>query len=115
MAEEEYDFGDLDEFEDLDEEEEEFEGEATALEFEDEFENEEAAVDFEDEFDRLRQKTARTSAVYDEMDVDAEMEEAESQGFFSQITPVQRLILLVLLLLDIVVIAVGFMAVFGAI
>lgn len=114
MAEEEFDFGNLDEFEDL-EDEEEFEGQGATLEFEDEFESDEAAVDFEDEFDRLRQKTARTSAVYDEMDLDADLEEVDSQGFLSQITPVQRLILLVVLLLDIVVIAVGFMAVFGVI
>lgn len=114
MAEEEFDFGNLDEFEDL-EDEEEFEAQGDALEFEDEFEGDDAAVEFEDEFDRLRQKTARTSAVYDEMDLDTDLEEAESQGFFSQITPVQRLILLVVLLLDIVVIAVGFMAVFGVI
>lgn len=114
MAEEEFDFGDLDEFEDL-EEEEEFGGESTALEFEDQFEDDEAAVDFEDEFDRLREKTARTSAVYDDMDLDADLAEVESEGFLSQITPVQRLILLVLLFLDIVVIAVGFMAVFGVI
>ena len=33
--------------------------------------------DFEDEFDRLRQKTARTSAVYDEM----ELEEGYSVPF----------------------------------
>lgn len=75
-------------------------------------EEEEVSFDFEDEFDRLREKTSRTSAVYDDMDLEDELEEEEPQGFLAQITPVQRLILLVLLLLDIVVIAIGTMAVF---
>lgn len=110
MAEEEFDFEgleDFDEFEDL-----EAESQATdqAADQEDDL-----GLEFEDEFDRLRQKTARTSAVYDEMDLEDELEAEESGGFFSQISPGQRLILLVLLLLDIVVIAVGFMAVFGVI
>lgn len=71
--------------------------------------------DFEDEFDRLREKTARTSSVYDDMAYDDELVVEDERGFFAQITPAQRLILLVLLLLDIVVIAVGFMALFNII
>lgn len=78
-------------------------------------EEEEVSFDFEDEFDRLRQKTSRTSAVYDDMELEDELEEETSQGFLAQITPGQRLILLVLLLLDIVVIAIGTMAVFNLI
>jgi hypothetical protein len=78
-------------------------------------EEEEVSFDFEDEFDRLRQKTSRTSAVYDEMDLEDDLVDEEPQGFLAQITPVQRLILLVLLLLDVVVIAIGTMAVFNLI
>ncbi|HSM56020.1 MAG TPA: hypothetical protein VK879_07695 [Candidatus Sulfomarinibacteraceae bacterium] len=96
MAEEDFEFEEFEEFQDLEEEEP-------------------AGFDFEDEFDRLREKTARTSAVYDDMELDDEFEDEEPQGFFSQITPGQRLILLVLLLLDIVVIAIGAMALFDII
>ncbi len=71
--------------------------------------------DFEDEFDRLRQKTARTSAVYDEMELEEELEMEENRSFFGRISAGQRLILLLLLLVDIVVIAVGFMAIFNVI
>lgn len=88
--------------------------------FEDSFELEEDVeedppFDFDDEFDRLRQKTARTSAVYDEMDLDDELIVEDERGFFDRISPAERLILLVLLLLDIVVIAIGLMALFGVI
>jgi hypothetical protein len=69
---------------------------------------------FDDEFDRLREQTARTSAVYDDMELD-ELDEEEDEGFLAQISPSQRLILLLLLLIDVVVIAVGAMAVFGVI
>jgi hypothetical protein len=71
--------------------------------------------DFEDEFDRLRQKTARTSAVYDDMEMDDELIVEDERSFFEQISPGQRLVLLLVLLLDIVVIAVGFMALFNVI
>ncbi|MFW5942469.1 MAG: hypothetical protein ACOC9V_05715 [Chloroflexota bacterium] len=98
MAEEDFEFEEFDELE----------------EFEDLEAEESAGFDFEDEFDRLREKTTRTSAVYDDMELDEEYDE-EPQGFFSQITPGQRLILLFLLLLDIVVIAIGAMALFNVI
>lgn len=71
--------------------------------------------DFEDEFDRLRQKTARTSAVYDDMEMDDELIVEDERSFFARISPGQRLVLLLVLLLDIVVIAVGFMALFNVI
>lgn len=87
--------------------------------FDDTFEFEEAAeedestpFDFEDEFDRLRQKTARTSAVFDDMEMEEELEYEEERSFLGRISPGQRLVLLLILLLDIVVIAVGFMALF---
>ncbi|HZD11803.1 MAG TPA: hypothetical protein VE553_10715 [Candidatus Binatia bacterium] len=78
-------------------------------------EEENAPFDFEDEFDRLRQKTARTSAVYDEMALEDELDVEEDSSFLGRISAGQRLILLLLLLLDIVVIAVGFMALFNVI
>lgn len=83
--------------------------------FEEEEGEESPPFDFEDEFDRLRQKTARTSSVYDDMAFDEELVVEDERGFLAQITPGQRLILLLLLLLDIVVIAVGFLALFGQI
>ncbi|MDX1663447.1 MAG: hypothetical protein R3272_06615 [Candidatus Promineifilaceae bacterium] len=67
--------------------------------------------DFEDEFERLREKTARTSVVYDDIyEDDAEQSEG---GFFSEITPRQWLLLAFLALLDVVVIAVGVLVVIG--
>lgn len=78
-------------------------------------EGESTPFDFEDEFDRLRQKTARTSAVFDDMEMEEELEYDDERSFLSRISPGQRLVLLLILLLDIVVIAVGFMAIFGMI
>lgn len=84
--------------------------------FEDvEAEDESAPFDFEDEFDRLRQKTARTSAVFDDMEMEEELEVEEQHSFFGRISPGQRLILLLILLVDIVVIAIGVMAIFNVI
>ncbi len=85
-----------------------------AEEFEFEEEQRDDSFDFEDEFDRLRQKTTRTSAVYDEMEFE-ELEEEGGEGFFAQISPQQRLILALLLLLDIIVVAIGALAVVGVI
>lgn len=80
-----------------------------------EFEFEEEPFDFEDEFDRLRQKTVRTSAVYDEMEFE-ELEEEEAEGgFFSQISPQQRVILALLALVDVIAIVVGVLVVLGII
>ncbi len=78
-------------------------------------ETDDTAFDFEDEFDRLRQKTARTSAVYDDMELEDEFEVEEDESFFGRISAGQRLILLLLLLVDIVVIAFGFMVLFNVI
>ena len=85
-----------------------------AEEFEFEEEQRDDSFDFEDEFDRLRQKTTRTSAVYDEMEFE-ELEEEGGEGFLAQISPQQRLILALLLLLDIIVIAIGALVVVGVI
>ena len=85
-----------------------------AEEFEFEEEERDDSFDFEDEFDRLRQKTTRTSAAYDDMEFE-ELEEEGGEGFFGQISPQQRLILALLLLLDIIVIAIGALVVVGVI
>jgi hypothetical protein len=87
-----------------------------AEEFDFEEEAEEDTFDFEDEFDRLREKTARTSAVYDDMEFEElEEEVAVERGFLGQFSPQQRFILAVLLLLDIVAIGVGVLVVFNVI
>ena len=86
--------------------------ESASFSFEDEEIAEEGApFDFEDEFDRLRQKTARTSAVFDDMEMEEELEYEDERSFLGRISPGQRLVLLLILLLDIVIIAVGVMAI----
>lgn len=88
---------------------------AEEFDFEDEAE-EEDTFDFEDEFDRLREKTARTSAVYDEMEYDDYEEEvAAERGFLGQFTPQQRFVLALLLLLDILAVGLGVLVVFGVV
>lgn len=82
---------------------------------EENFDFEDEEFDFEDEFDRLREKTVRTSAVYDEMEYE-ELEAEETGGsFISQFSPQQRFILAVLLLLDILAIVVGALVIFNVI
>lgn len=77
-------------------------------------EEQDDAVNFEDEFDRLREKTARTSAVYDDMEFeDLEEEVVVERGFFGQFSPAQRFILALLLLLDILAIGLGVLVVFN--
>lgn len=82
---------------------------------EENFDFEEEEFDFEDEFDRLREKTVRTSAVYDEMEYEELEAEETGGGFIGQFSPQQRLVLALLLLLDIVAIAVGALVVFNVI
>jgi hypothetical protein len=66
----------------------------------------EREVDFsdrEDDFDQLRRKSARTGAAYDEM----ALEDDNGNISLSHLTPPQRLILAILLLLNVIVITVG--------
>jgi hypothetical protein len=67
----------------------------------------ERQVDFsdrDDDFDQLRRKSARTGAAYDEM----ALEDDDSGNIsLSHLTPPQRLILAILLLLNVIVITVG--------
>ncbi|MDT8306256.1 MAG: hypothetical protein RRC07_09990 [Anaerolineae bacterium] len=88
---------------------------AEEFDFEEEPEvEEEDSFDFEDEFDRLREKTARTSAVYDEMEYEElEEEVVEQRGFLGQFSPQQRFVLALLLLLDILAIGFGVLVVIG--
>lgn len=82
---------------------------------EENFEFEDEEFDFEDEFDRLREKTVRTSAVYDEMEYEELEAEETRSGFIGQFSPQQRLVLALLLLLDILAIVVGALVVFNVI
>ena len=89
---------------------------AEEFDFDEEPEEVEDSFDFEDEFDRLRQKTTRTSAIYDEMEFEEFDEEvAAERGFFGQFSPQQRFFLALLLLLDIIAITVGALVVFNVI
>lgn len=68
------------------------------------------AEEGEDEFDQLRQRSARASTAYE----DVEIEEGGGGGFsLSLLTPGQRLVLAVLLLLNVIVIIIGVLAVAG--
>jgi hypothetical protein len=65
----------------------------------------EAAFDEEDDFDQLRRKSARASATYDDIETDVD---DEGEGIsLSHLSPSQRLVLAVLLLLNVIVITVG--------
>ena len=68
----------------------------------------------EDEFDRLRQQTVRASSAYDDMTLE---EESSGGGGLSlnQLTPGQRLVLAVLLLLNVLVGGLALLAVTGVI
>ncbi|MCA9941709.1 MAG: hypothetical protein KC418_23880 [Anaerolineales bacterium] len=66
--------------------------------------------EMEDEFDRLRERTALASEMYEEMEEPAT---PRSGGFFSNLTPGQRLIISLLILLNVIIIIVGFLVVTG--
>lgn len=67
----------------------------------------------DDEFDRLRERTALASEMYEEME---EMPaRGGSGGFFSRLTPGQRFIISILILLNVVVIIIGFLVITGRI
>ncbi len=53
-----------------------------------------------DEFEGLREKSARRAAAYEAVDVYDE----EERGFFSRVTPGQRLILTLFLIIDVIII-----------
>ncbi len=76
-----------------------------------------AEPDFDDTLDQLRDKSARTSASHDAMDmsVDDEFSGGGSGFALSNFTTAQKLILLALLLLDIVAIGFGILVATGRI
>lgn len=65
-----------------------------------------------DELDSLREKSTRTSSIYD--DIEAE-EQSEKKGFLAGLTPQQRLVLAFLLFIDIIALACGALVVLGVI
>ena len=67
----------------------------------------------DDEFDRLRERTALASEMYEEME---EMPaKSSSDGFFSRLTPGQRFIISILILLNVIVIIIAFLVITGRI
>ncbi len=57
--------------------------------------------DFEDDFDSLREKSTRTSSVYDDLEAE-ESGEGGVAGTIRQYSPAQRLILAFLLFIDVI-------------
>jgi hypothetical protein len=66
----------------------------------------------EDELESLREKSARTSTIYDEIEGE---EQGPKTGFFAGLTPQQRLVLAFLLFIDIIALACGALVVLGVI
>jgi hypothetical protein len=58
----------------------------------------------DDELDSLREKSTRASSVYDDLEGD-EQPQAESEGFLSQFSSAQKLILAILLLINVLMLA----------
>ena len=68
----------------------------------------EEAEEESDEFDRLRQKSARAGSAFDEIaEEDAFSEDSDSSFSLDNLTPSQRTILAVLVLLNVIVIGVA--------
>jgi hypothetical protein len=59
----------------------------------------------DEELDNLREKSTRTSSIFDDMETGDQ--EASSGGGFSSLTPQQRLILAFLLFLNVIACAAG--------
>lgn len=66
-----------------------------------------------DDFDQLRRKSARTGSAFDDMELDDDT--ASESISLSHLTPSQRVVLAVLLLLNVVVIVVGILLISGRI
>lgn len=77
---------------------------------------EEPAGEEDDEFERLRRRTVRAGAAFDEMSLDESAASSSTGGgLMASFTPAQRLILAVLVLLNIIVIGLGVLAMTGRI
>ena len=60
-----------------------------------------------DEFDRLRQKSARAGSAFDDIAEEDPFQEEQGSSFLQNLTPSQRTILAVLVLLNVIVIGVA--------
>lgn len=71
-------------------------------------------IEGDDEFEQLRQKSARSGSMYDEMETDSEGQSGNSSSFsWSSFSSGQRLVLALLVVLDILAIGFGVMVVAG--
>ncbi len=68
----------------------------------------------DDDFDRLREASARSTDLYDDMEIGAAAGGGIG-GFLSRLSPGQRLIIAVLFLLDVLVFGCGLLVVTGVI
>lgn len=88
--------------------------------FDDDFSSdlpEDAALDEPDQFDQLRETSARSETLYNEMDDDALVEGGSSGSGFSlsNFSPGQRLVLAVLVVLNVLMLGFGLLVVLGVI
>lgn len=72
-----------------------------------------AAVDGDDEFEQLRQKSARSGSMYDEMEADTQGQSSGSSFSWSSFSSGQRLVLALLIVLDILAIGFGVLVLTG--
>ena len=67
--------------------------------------------DYNDEFEDLRAKSARRAAAYEAID----FIEDDEGGILDNFTPMQRMILAIFLVIDVIIIAFVFLVIFGTI
>ena len=71
--------------------------------------------DDDDEFEQLRQKSARSGSMYDDMEADGAGQSSGSSFSWSSFSSGQRLVLALLIVLDIVAIGFGVLVVTGVV
>lgn len=71
--------------------------------------------DDDDEFEQLRQKSARSGSMYDDMEADEARQSGGSSFSWSSFSSGQRLVLALLIVLDIVAIGFGVLVVTGVV
>lgn len=72
-----------------------------------------AEVDDDDEFEQLRQKSARSGSMYEEMEADNQGQSGSSSFSWSSFSSGQRLVLALLIVLDILAIGFGVLVLTG--
>jgi hypothetical protein len=72
-----------------------------------------AEVEDDDEFEQLRQKSARSGSMYDEMEADNQGQSGSSSFSWSSFSSGQRLVLALLIVLDILAIGLGVLVLAG--